>query len=125
MGKMQKVIAMLLVIEMGLLAKDRGVEPTWLYRDVSKLREYSIDLSSSSCHYIPIFGEGDAESRLPKSVVRFGELTVDAHGACQSVEYPRQEELYFVRDGNGVLRCGEESHALAPNDFTYAPPTVR
>src|SRR5215467_12752394 len=122
---MHKLIAMVLVIGTGLLAQDRSVEPTWLYRDVSKLHEYRSDLSSSSCHYTPIFGEGDAESRFPLSVARFGELTVDPHGACQAAEYPRQEELYFVRDGSGVLHYGEESHALAPNDFTYVPPTVR
>ena len=71
------------------------------------------------------FWRGDVESRLPLSVVRFGELTVDAHGGCQAVEYPRQEELYFVRDASGVLSCGDESHPLAANNFTYVPPTVR
>jgi hypothetical protein len=52
-------------------------------------------------------------------------MTVDPHGACQAVEYPRQEELYFVRDGSGVLSYGDESHPLAANDFMYVPPTVR
>jgi len=122
---MQKVIVMLLVIETGLLAQDRGVEPTWLYRNVPALHEHQSDLTSSSCHYIPIFGDGDVETRLPLSVARFGELAVDPRGACQTVEYPRQEELYFVREGSGVLHYGEESHALATSDFTYVPPTVR
>ena len=122
---MGKLIVLLLAIGPGLLAQERKVQPTWLYRDVSALREHHIDVTSSSCHYTPIFGEGDVESRLPQSVARFGELTVDAHGACQPVEYPRQEELYFVREGNGVLRFGDESHPLAQNDFTYVPPTVR
>jgi mannose-6-phosphate isomerase-like protein (cupin superfamily) len=121
---MRRFIAMLLVIETGLLAQDRGVEPTWLYRNVSALREHHTDLSSSSCHYIPIFGEGDVEPRLPLSVARFGELAVDPHGACQTVEYPRQEEIYFIRDGSGVLRYGDESHALVLGDFSYVPPTV-
>jgi len=122
---MGKLIVVLLAIAPGLLAQERKVEPTWLYRDVSALRESHSDVTTSSCHYTPIFGEGDAESRLPQSVARFGELTVDTLGACQSVEYPRQEELYFVRDGSGLLRYGDESHPLAKNDFTYVPPTVR
>jgi len=50
---------------------------------------------------------------------------VDAHGTCQTVEYPRQEELYFVRSGSGVLHYGGDSHALVQNDFTYVSPTVR
>jgi mannose-6-phosphate isomerase-like protein (cupin superfamily) len=122
---MRRLILVFLAIGAGLLAQERRVEPTWLYRDVSVLHYRETDLTSKSCHYTPIFGEGDVESRLPQSVVRFGELTVDAHGACQTVEYPRQEELYFVRDGSGLLRYGDESHPLAPNDFTYVSPTIR
>lgn len=122
---MRRLIVMFLAIGTGLLAQEQRVEPTWLHRDVSVLHDHVTDLTSKSCHYTPIFGEGDVESRLPLSVARFGELTVDANGTCQIVEYPRQEELYFVRDGSGVLRYGDESHPLAPNDFTYVPSTVR
>jgi mannose-6-phosphate isomerase-like protein (cupin superfamily) len=110
---------------LALAGQEHKVEPTWLHRDVSALREQRSDLTSGSCHYTPIFGEGDAQPKLPKSIARFGELTVDPRGTCQAVAYPRQEELYFVRAGSGVLRYAEESHALAPNDFTYVPPGVK
>jgi len=113
------------LIGTGLLAQERKVDPTWLHRDVSALHDHETDLTSKSCHYTPIFGEGDVESKLPKSVARFGELLVDAHGVCQTVEYPHQEELFFVRDGSGLVSYGDESHPLDANDFTYAPPTVR
>ncbi|MGC2850459.1 MAG: cupin domain-containing protein [Candidatus Acidiferrum sp.] len=122
---MKRLIVVLLAIGPGLLAQERTVDPTWLYRDAGALHERHIDLTTASCHYTPIFGEGDVESRFPLSVARFGELTIDAHGACQPIQYPRQEELYFVRDGNGLLHYGDESHTLAPNDFTYVPPTVQ
>jgi mannose-6-phosphate isomerase-like protein (cupin superfamily) len=121
----RRLIVVFFAIGTGLLAEEQRVEPTWLHRDVSVLREHVTDLTSTSCHYTPIFGQGDTESRFPLSVVRFGELTVDANGTCQTVEYPRQEELFFVRDGSGALRYGDQSHPLAPNDFTYVPPTVR
>lgn len=113
------------LVATGMLAQERKVDPTWLHRDVSNLHEHETDLTTKSCHYTPIFGEGDVESKLPKSVARLGELLVDAHGACQTVEYPHQEELFFVRDGGGLLSYGDESHPLAANDFTYAPPTIR
>ena len=122
---MKRFIVMILVLHAGLLAQKRSVEPTWLHREVSTLHEQASDLSSSGCHYAPIFGEGDQESRFPLSVARFGELTVNPHGVCPSVVYPRHEELYFARDGSGVLHYEEESHALAPSDFTYVAPTVR
>ncbi|HEY1472143.1 MAG TPA: cupin domain-containing protein [Candidatus Acidoferrum sp.] len=127
---MREFQVMLLAIGMALLPQallpqERKVEPTWLYRDVAVLPERQIDLSSESCHYTAIFGEGDAESKVPKSVARFGELTVAPHGSCSTLEYPRQEELYFVLGGSGMLHYGEQSHSLAQNDFTYVPPTVR
>ena len=115
----------LLAIGAALPAQERKVEPTWLYRDGSSIRQQHNDLTSDSCHYTPIFGEGDVEASLPLTVSRFGELAVDARGACQTVDYPRKEELYFVTSGSGVLRYGEQSHFLAQNDFTYVPPTVR
>jgi len=122
---MKKFMVMLLLATSVMFAQDRTVDPTWLYRDVSTLREHQTDLSSSSCHYTPVFGEGDTESRFPLSIARFGELTVDPHGTCNDVAYPRQEELYFVQEGSGALHYGEEFKALAPNDYTYVAPTVR
>jgi mannose-6-phosphate isomerase-like protein (cupin superfamily) len=115
----------LFAIGMGLLSQAPKVEPTWLHRNVSALQERQIDLSSESCHYTPIFGEGDMDSKVLESVTRFGELTVAPHGNCQMVEYPKEEELYFILGGSGILHYGEQSHSLAQNDFTYVPPTVR
>ena len=122
---MKTFILMFLVLQTGLLAQERSVEPTWLHRDVATLREHSSDLSSNSCHYTPMFGEGDSESRFPLSIARFGELMVDPKGVCPALAYPRQEELYYVLEGRGVLQYEEELHALAANDFTYVAPTVR
>ena len=122
---MTRPIELLLAIALVLLAQDHKVEPTWLYRDVSAVHEHRTDLTSNSCRYTPIFGEGDVEAQLPQSIARFGELIVDPRGACQPVQYPRREELYFVREGGGVLHYGEESHTLGPNDFAYVSPTVR
>jgi mannose-6-phosphate isomerase-like protein (cupin superfamily) len=112
------------MLGLGLFSQESAVEPTWLYRNVPALAERLIDLSSESCHYTPIFGEGDAQPKVPKSVVRFGELTVAPGGHCKTVEYPHEEELYFILGGSGILRYSEQSHSLAQNDFIYLPPTV-
>ena len=122
---MKKLALVLLVIGPPMWAQDGKVAPTWLHRYVPEIHEQRVDLTTRSCHYLPIFGEGDLQARAPQTVVRFGELTVDAHGASNAVEYPRQEELYFVLDGSGVLAYGGKSHALRKNDFTYVPPEVR
>lgn len=124
-AQMRKLIFLLFVVSPLLLAQERKVEPTWLHRDVSTLHEHQIDLTTNSCHYTPIFGEGDSDSQVPQSVTRFGKLTIDPHGNCQAVEYPRTEEIYFVLNGSGLLQYGDESHPLSQNDFTYLPPAVR
>jgi mannose-6-phosphate isomerase-like protein (cupin superfamily) len=121
----KRVLMLFLVLWSGLLAQERKVDPTWLHRDVAALREQPSDLTSSSCHYTPIFGEGDVAPQVTQAVARFGELTVDAHGACQTISYPLQEVLFLVRAGSGVLRSGEESHPLTADDFAYVPPTVQ
>lgn len=122
---MKTLVIVLLAIAPALAAQERQVSPTWLHRYVPDLHEETTDAAANSCHYTPIFGEGDVASRALQSVRRFGELAVDAHGACGPIQYPRQEELYFVLSGNGVLHYGEETHALAQDDFAYLPPTVR
>jgi mannose-6-phosphate isomerase-like protein (cupin superfamily) len=122
---MKKLLLVLLAVASCSLAQERKVAPTWLHRYVPNLPEQRTDFSSSSCHYAPVFGEGDADSHALQSVTRFGEASVDAHGACEPVEYPRQEELYFVMDGSGVLHYGDESHPMRKDDFAYAPPSVR
>ncbi len=120
-----KKLLLLFVIAPLLLAQERKVAPTWLHRYVPDLPEQRTDLSSGSCHYTPVFGEGDTEPHALQSIARFGEVSVDEQGTCQPAEYPRQEELYFVLSGSGVLHYGEEAHVMRKNDFAYMPPAVR
>jgi mannose-6-phosphate isomerase-like protein (cupin superfamily) len=123
--EMKKLLTLLLMIPPCLPAQERKVTPTWLHRYLPDLSEQRIDFSTSACHYTPIFGEGDTDSRALQSVARFGEITVDAHGACEPVKYARQEQLYFVLSGSGVLHYGEEAQAMRKNDFVYGPPGIR
>jgi mannose-6-phosphate isomerase-like protein (cupin superfamily) len=106
-------------------AQPRTVDPTWLHRYVPSLKQANVGLSTGTCHYKPIFGEGDPESRTLRSVVRFAQVTLDARGGCNSVLYNRQEEIYFVLGGNGILHDGHETHGLRASDFTYLPPGVK
>jgi mannose-6-phosphate isomerase-like protein (cupin superfamily) len=82
-------------------------------------------MTTATCHYKPIFGEGDPDKRILRSVVRFGEVTLDAHGSCGSLSYERQEELYFVLEGQGTLVFGDGTQALRTHDFTYFAPGVK
>jgi mannose-6-phosphate isomerase-like protein (cupin superfamily) len=108
-----------------VIAQERQVDPTWLYRFVPRLSSSPVDFSSETCNYKPIFGQGDTENRIMLSVARFGEARVDARGGCQPVLYDHQEELYFVLEGKGELRYGDQSFPLRANDFIYIAPGVR
>jgi mannose-6-phosphate isomerase-like protein (cupin superfamily) len=114
----------LLVFTAALAAQEWKVDPTWLRRYAPGIAEKRSDLTTDSCHYQPIFGEGDSEARAPQSFTRFGEVRVDARGECKTVSYERQEEIYFVLEGSGILHYGDERAALRKNDFTYLPPGV-
>jgi mannose-6-phosphate isomerase-like protein (cupin superfamily) len=89
------------------------------------LSEAKTELSSGTCHYKPIFGAGDADNRILRSVSRFAEVSVDAQGECQNVLYDREEEIDFVLEGTGTLRYGDETHPLRANDFAYVAPGVK
>jgi|SRR5215469_342203 len=122
---MSRTLIFLLLMSANVAAQDRTVDPTWLHRYLPGVTETRIDLSATTCHYKPLFGAGDKDSRTLRSVSRFGEVTVDAHGNCQGVVYDRQEEIYFVLQGSGSLQFGDETEPLRANDFTYLPPGVK
>jgi mannose-6-phosphate isomerase-like protein (cupin superfamily) len=144
-GPKLRILLLLLLIASDLLAQDRKVDATWLHRYLPRVAEAGGDQASGTCHYKPVFGEGDTDNRILRSVTRFTEVTLDAHANCQSAlfdreydreydrehdrehdrEYAREEEIYFVLEGNGVLHYGADTYAMRTNDFTYLPPGMK
>jgi mannose-6-phosphate isomerase-like protein (cupin superfamily) len=122
---MLKRLLLSLFIASGLLAQDRKVDPTWLHRVIPAPGNREADPPSGSCQYRPIFGDGDAENRILRTVTRFGEVALNPNGNCPAEFYDRQEEIYFVLAGNAVLNYADQAYAMRPNDFTYVAPGVR
>jgi mannose-6-phosphate isomerase-like protein (cupin superfamily) len=120
-----KIRLLLLLLSSPVLAQEGKVDATWLHRYVPQGSETRATLTSPSCHYQAIFGEGDGEKRILRSVVRFAEVRLDAHGACQCTLYDREEEIYFVLAGKGDLQYGPQTYGMHTNDFTYLPPGVK
>ncbi len=124
-----KTLLVLLLLSLNVLAQDwkidRKIDPTWLHRYVPSLSETRADLASPTCHFKAIFGQGDADDRTLQSVARFAEVTLDAHGNCQTTLYDREEEIYFVLRGKADLHYGDQTYAMRPNDFTYLPPSLK
>lgn len=112
-----------LLVSASLLAQERTVDPTWLHRFLPSVVESRADLSSATCHSRGVFGSADHQ--ILRSISHFSEVTVDPHGSCQSVSYDREEEIYFVSQGSGLLQLGEETHPLRANDFAYLAPGLK
>jgi mannose-6-phosphate isomerase-like protein (cupin superfamily) len=123
--KSRNQLVLLLLMSAHLAAQERTIDPTWLHRYLPSLGEVKAELSSPTCHYKAIFGAGDKDDRILRSLTRFGEVTVDARGNCQSVQYAHEEEVFFVLQGIGSLVLGEERHPLRVNDFTYLAPGMK
>lgn len=117
--------ALLLLIALPLAAADRTVDPTFLHRYLPDVHEQKSDITTSTCHYKPLFGAGDAQARVPRGVARFGEIDIDAGGNCEAASYPAEEQAYVVLEGGGSLDYAGEKLAVRKHDFLYLPPGVR
>src|ERR1700736_900381 len=112
---------LLLLVGVAVRAAEHPVDPTFLRRSISGVAEKTMDISSPTCHYKPLFGAGDSQASALKGIARFGEITVDPGGASKSVAYPREEQAYFVEEGAGELQFGDGKYPLRRNDFLYLP----
>jgi mannose-6-phosphate isomerase-like protein (cupin superfamily) len=117
--------ALLLLAVLPLAAAERTIDPTFLHRYLPDVREQKSDVTTATCHYKPLFGVGDSQPRVPRGVVRFGEINIDAGGNCDAASYPAEEQVYIVLDGGGSLDYAGEKLALRKHDFLYLPPGVR
>ena len=82
-------------------AEDRQIDPTWLYRSVSSVAAKPSDITTPTCRYKPLFGAGDRDTSVVVGVARYGEVTVDPNGACASVQYSQEDQVYVVLSGTG------------------------
>jgi mannose-6-phosphate isomerase-like protein (cupin superfamily) len=123
--RVKKLIPFLMLLALGLEAQEHPTDPTWLHRYVPQQSEAQVALTSPTCHYRAIFGEGDKDKRSLQTVARFGEVTLDPHADCKAVSYDRQEEIYFVVEGAATLHYEDQVHAMRRHDFTYLPPAAK
>lgn len=107
-----------------LTAAERQVDPTFLHRNLASASEKKSDLTTATCHYKPLFGEGDSQTSVVAGVARFGEAIVDSGGACATVSYPGEDQIYVVLDGNGSAKYANENVALTKEDYLYLPATI-
>src|SRR5689334_10047578 len=99
---------------------DRHVDPTFLHRNISAVKE-TTRLTTATCHYKPLFGDGDRDTSVVIGVARYGEVIVDPHGACTTREYPEEDQVYDVLEGTGSMKYENENVSLNKEDYLYIP----
>jgi len=107
-----------------LTAAEQKVDPTFLRRGLHSAKARPDDLSAPGCEYRPLFGAGDEESRIVRGVARFGQVRLNKGSASALVNYPREEQIYFVTAGEGKVVYEGKKHTIRKDDFLYLPPGV-
>jgi mannose-6-phosphate isomerase-like protein (cupin superfamily) len=107
-----------------LHANDRKIDPTFLYRDTSAVGEKKSDITTKTCHYRALFGQGDSDTSVVVGVARYGEAVIDSNGVCGLVQYPDEDQVYVVLEGTGSVKYGDASVPLKKEDYLYIPSTI-
>lgn len=121
---MLAVAGAVILLAMLANAAERRVAPTFLYRNISAVPEKVVDITTSTCHYKPLFGEGDTDTSIVVGIARYGDTIVDPNGDCKSVQYPEEDQVYVVLDGAGSLKYGTQNVSLKKEDYIYIPATT-
>jgi mannose-6-phosphate isomerase-like protein (cupin superfamily) len=99
----------------------RKIDPTFLHRYIPDVSSVSLDVTTDSCEYKPLFGAGDSETAIVRGIARFGEITIAPGGNCKPVIYSAEEQVYVVMDGDGQVHYGADTLAVKRHDFMYLP----
>lgn len=111
-----------LVLPLPAAAADRPVDPTFLYRHLSDAPFRKADVTTETCRYRPLFGEGDSETSIVKGVARYGEIVVEPGGRCEETNYSAEEQIYFVLSGSGKVGYQGGEVPIRKEDFMYFAP---
>ena len=122
-GILSKLVAVILWSAGCLPAAD----PFFLQRNLADLKSQPDDLTANTqtATYKPIFGVGAEDADQLVGVVRYGELTVAPGGSSAIVQYPAEEQIYYIREGNGILVYGDQRVAVQRDDFMYLPVNLK
>lgn len=122
---MLKLAAIFLLSAALAPAQERKTEPTFLRCNVPGAAPAASDVTTKTCRYKPVFGEGAPDARSLRGIARYGVIEVDPAGESAAVSYPAEEQVYVVLAGSGALLYGEETYPLRKDDFLYLPAGVR
>lgn len=103
---------------------ERTIDPTYLYRNAATTPEKAFDITTATCHYKPLFGQGDSQASKVAGIARYGEAIIDSGGSCLSVQYPAEDQIVVILHGRASMQYADEVVPLKKEDFLYLPATV-
>jgi mannose-6-phosphate isomerase-like protein (cupin superfamily) len=105
--------------------EDHHVHPTWLHRNLATAQERKSEMTTATCHYKPLFGEGDVDRSAMAGIARYGIAVLDPHGSCSAVQFSQEDQIWVVLESNGTAAYGAETLALNQDDYLYIPAGTR
>ena len=102
-------------------AQERKIDPTWLHRNLPEAKEAGATFAIGTCHYKPMFGEGSDEAGFCGVYRASARSRSTLMATARASLYDREEEIYFVVQGRGLLNYGDELRPMRQTDFTYSP----
>jgi mannose-6-phosphate isomerase-like protein (cupin superfamily) len=117
---MRRSILFFLLAASAAWAQHSTVEPTFLRR---ALPEGGV--ADQACRVTELFGEGDAEARVARGVVRYAVVDVNEQSeSCRTPARENEEQAAVVLEGSGRMDYAGQSVTLKARDFVYLPPGV-
>lgn len=98
-----------------------GQNPDDLKRSIEWAAEVKTESSTNTCHYTPLFGEGDKDAANLRGIKRFGILILDPQGQGNKSKLKAEELVCYVLEGTGLLQYNNHTIPISPNDFFYIP----
>lgn len=99
---------------------ERAVDPTFIKTSIQEAKPAAGDLCAEGCEYKPLFRQGG----VVRGVARYGILRLTGGQSSAIVDYPREEQVYYVMEGAGQVVYGGERHPIERGDFLYLPAGV-
>src|ERR1700721_3902103 len=75
-----------------LHAQERQIDPTFLYRDTSTAKEKPSDITTATCHYKPLFGQGDPDTSVVVGIARYGGAVMYPKGLGPQPQSPSEHQ---------------------------------
>lgn len=74
--------------------------------------------------YQLIFGRGTENPDLTRSIASFWIMTVMPGGTNEPHSHSDEEQIYLIKEGEGLMVVGEEKREVKAGDAIYLPPKI-